>query len=434
MLFRYIFLFLLLFLTLEGSEYPATFAKMGTPLFKSAKAISELSDIDSLKALSDNYIKSVDATMQIGFATDASNSDKEKKHYLFELRKLQKEHDKFLNQLHKNINLAIKEKSYDMFYRLTSYEFDGLLKSRALLKRSIAFYQSVKAKKRSKFLDSKINYKKLILATQSEFHTKVIRSSYSSASEKTSTKDVYIFVKKYDKYIKIFARNKNPYSVTMNIQGKYKNLSHGSAKHTFSMEADSTTEYIKLDKKQAAYSYSFTYSWIMGSMKAVHDDSYIYRLPYAKDSSYLVSQGYNGKATHKDASSYAVDFAMDVGTKIYAARGGIVVDTKDDSSKVGYSQEFAKHGNFVTIEHDDGTFATYYHLRRNGAYARVGEKVKRGDLIGYSGNTGYSSGPHLHFQVYRVVSAKSTTSVPVKFMSYSGVVENPIKGIYYKAK
>ena len=63
--------------------------------------------------------------------------------------------------MNENIDTSIKEKNYDMFFRLTSYEFDGLLKSRTLLERSIEFYKNRKTKKKSKFLDSKITYKKL---------------------------------------------------------------------------------------------------------------------------------------------------------------------------------------------------------------------------------------------------------------------------------
>ena len=110
------------------------------------------------------------------------------------------------------------------------------------------------------------------------------------------------------------------------------------------------------------------------------------------------------------------------------------MDIKEDSDKVGYSQEFAKHGNFVAIEHRDGTFATYYHLKKDGVLVRIGESVDRGDQLGYSGNTGYSSGPHLHFQVYKAVDAKNIESIPVKFISYQDLVTNPQKGVYYEAK
>ena len=101
---------------------------------------------------------------------------------------------------------------------------------------------------------------------------------------------------------------------------------------------------------------------------------------------------------------------------------------------MGYSKAFAKYGNFVTIEHDDATLGTYYHLKKFGAYVKVGDIVKRGELIGYSGNTGYSSGPHLHFEVYKITDKRTIQSIPVKFLTYNGIMIKPKKGTSYKAK
>ena len=60
----------------------------------------------------------------------------------------------------------------------------------------------------------------------------------------------------------------------------------------------------------------------------------------------------------------------------------------------------AKYNNKILILHNDGTFADYSHLKYNGAVVKKGEVVKKGQLIGYSGETGFSSGPHLHFAVF----------------------------------
>jgi murein DD-endopeptidase MepM/ murein hydrolase activator NlpD len=425
------FIFFIFFLLLDAKAYPQTFAKMSIPLFKASVEIENFSDIKDLEKISKEYVKLVDKTLKKGFN---ASSDKEKKEYLNDLRKLEKKYNFFLYKLHKNIDKSIKDKNYEMFFRLTSYEFDGLLQNTTLLQKSIEFYKNKKTKKVSKLLESKIAYKKLLKETLSEFPQEIIHSTYSSSNKDTSTKKVYIFAKEFDKYIAIFARNKTPYTITMNIDSTFKNLHHKNLKQTFTIKTESTIEYTKLYKQDKAYSYSFNYSWLRGSIDANHDDDYLYRLPFEKGTSHRVSQGFNTKETHKGSNRYAVDFAMSCGTKICAARDGVVVDIKKDSKRGGYSKEFSRDGNFITIEHSDETMATYYHLKKNGVIVKLKQKVKRGQHIGYSGNTGYSSGPHLHFQVFKARSAKKIESIPIKFISAKGVVKEPKRGTFYKAK
>ena len=169
----------------------------------------------------------------------------------------------------------------------------------------------------------------------------------------------------------------------------------------------------------------------MGSKNAIHDNNYIYGLPFKKGTSHVVSQGYNGQKTHKGSSAYSIDFPMPVDTKIYAARGGIVVKTKANSDVGGYDKKYASSGNYVRVMHSDGTFATYYHLKYHGVSVKVGEKVSKGEPIGYSGSTGYSSGPHLHFSVFKAKSAGKRETIPTKFRIAKGILENPIRGKYY---
>lgn len=84
-----------------------------------------------------------------------------------------------------------------------------------------------------------------------------------------------------------------------------------------------------------------------------------------------------------------VDFAVPQGTPIYAASDGVVTDAKPNG---GY-------GNYVRIEHADGVATAYGHLSRFAPGVKPGTKVVRGELVGFSGNTGRSTGPHLHFEV-----------------------------------
>ena len=137
--------------------------------------------------------------------------------------------------------------------------------------------------------------------------------------------------------------------------------------------------------------------------------------------------------THRGLSAYAIDFPVPDGTPIHAAREGIVVGAEGSNSIGGMSPEYRKYANYVIIEHSDGTMRNYYHLRKNGAHVKIGQKVSKGDLIGYSGNTGYSSGPHLHFSVSKVdpVSMRRPMNLPVKLQALEGIVTLPRKGDRY---
>ncbi len=166
-----------------------------------------------------------------------------------------------------------------------------------------------------------------------------------------------------------------------------------------------------LPNKSASFQYG--YNFILGdSQNANHNDDHLYELPFEKGKEYLVGQGYRGKMSHQGIN--AIDFNMDVGTKICAARGGIVIFTKENSKKGCRHSSCKDDANFVLILHDDGSIGHYAHLKYKGACVKPGDKVKAGKVIGYSGNTGWSSGPHLHFEVW-LPSGKGFRSLPTKF-------------------
>ena len=123
---------------------------------------------------------------------------------------------------------------------------------------------------------------------------------------------------------------------------------------------------------------------------------------------------------------------MDEGTKIYAAREGTVIALKEDSKIGGASSVYADHTNYILIHHSDGTFANYVHLQYNGALVNKGDKVNVGDVIGLSGSTGISTGPHLHFDI-RVFTDKGIfNSIPFMFRGKEGRSISPQVGrIYY---
>ena len=128
------------------------------------------------------------------------------------------------------------------------------------------------------------------------------------------------------------------------------------------------------------------------------DTSYIYDLPFPKGSKHLLIQAYNSKMSH--TKELSLDFKMTPGSKICAARDGVVIATKEDSDSGGLNDSYLNQGNHIIIRHTDGSEAMYWHLQKDGVLVNVGDSVLQGALIGYSGNTGYSAFPHLHFQVY----------------------------------
>ena len=132
--------------------------------------------------------------------------------------------------------------------------------------------------------------------------------------------------------------------------------------------------------------------------KIADDTSYVYALPYQKGKTHLVIQGYYTSFSHKNR--VAIDFKMKRGTKITAARDGVVVRLKEDGDRGGLKREYRQYGNYVVLQHEDGTRAGYWHLQKNGVLVNLGDTVKQGQPIGLSGKTGYSALPHLHFIVW----------------------------------
>jgi murein DD-endopeptidase MepM/ murein hydrolase activator NlpD len=142
-----------------------------------------------------------------------------------------------------------------------------------------------------------------------------------------------------------------------------------------------------------------------------------------------VSQGFNGKFSHnRRGNRYAVDISMPVGTKITAVKEGLVIRSKDGYAFAGVSSPFFfDKANLIEIRHDDGTFALYGHLLLGGVHVKVGDKVSAGQVIGLSGNTGYSTGPHLHF-VIRYNDNGKISSLPFKFMQSDNQQIIPLQG------
>ena len=184
----------------------------------------------------------------------------------------------------------------------------------------------------------------------------------------------------------------------------------------------------------ARYRYNFNWHCTFGSREAHHDPATVYRLPFASGTQHKISQGFHGKFSHTGDSEYAVDFLMPEGTAVLAARDGKVVRCVEKFSEGGTDDSFWTRYNCVQVQHDDGTIGEYDHLRYNGAAVNPGDMVHAGDLVGYSGNTGYSQGPHLHFYVYRAVDGFKRESFPIRFaVAGSEEAVEPVQGQVYRA-
>jgi murein DD-endopeptidase MepM/ murein hydrolase activator NlpD len=120
-----------------------------------------------------------------------------------------------------------------------------------------------------------------------------------------------------------------------------------------------------------------------------------YRLPWKTGITCLCVQGNRAVVSHRGFEEFAYDFKMPVGSDVCAARAGVVTRVVTDHDGNGVDAP----NNLIAIRHDDGTVGYYLHLKKEGSYVRVGDKVQQGQRIAASGNVGRSMLPHLHFHV-----------------------------------
>jgi len=170
------------------------------------------------------------------------------------------------------------------------------------------------------------------------------------------------------------------------------------------------------------------YRWLLGDPK-INADNYIYRAPFLTKAGHNITQAFNGRFSHQgEYSRYAVDIAMPVGTNIHAVREGTVVWVKDDYHMSGRTQYFLDKANVIKVMHYDGTFALYAHILMDTAVIKVGDRVTAGQLIARSGSSGFSTGPHLHFMIFRNVGFKMV-SIPFSFADKQGRAFTPKAGM-----
>lgn len=189
---------------------------------------------------------------------------------------------------------------------------------------------------------------------------------------------------------------------------------------------------LKLVQQNPRQGFDFPFRWYAseGDPRAEHDDRYLYRMPFGGREDRMLSQGPNGSFSHTGAHRHSWDFAMPIGTPILAARSGRVVHVADGYTDAGSSEAFLPAANAVTLMHTDGTYATYAHLDP-GSGVREGMWVRTGEMLGFSGNTGFSTGPHLHFAIWKGGYRESQT-LPIRFRGPDGRPMVPVEMQRYR--
>ncbi|MER6631898.1 M23 family metallopeptidase [Streptomyces sp. NPDC000987] len=129
--------------------------------------------------------------------------------------------------------------------------------------------------------------------------------------------------------------------------------------------------------------------------------------------SYRLSASFNQAGSMWQSTHSGQDFAVPSGTDVVAAHGGTVVKAGGNGAGDGPA-----YGNAIVIRHGNGTYSQYAHLSRIDV--RVGQVVATGQHIARSGNTGNSSGPHLHFEIRTTPNYGSAVD-PVAFLRAKGV-------------
>ncbi|MGZ8548219.1 MAG: M23 family metallopeptidase [Sulfuricurvum sp.] len=446
------------FIMILYAKTPLPYDSLAQPLEQNARKIGQLkaealstSDV----AATGKFCNDVQNTLLMGedLAATSPKNKGDLNLYLQQLRILSHRQEYIYQLYRKSLNDAIETKDKKRFEHLASIELEPLHQPR-IRSEVIAFYQKnfpANSIKNIELLSNEedLETKSLQYIDEQEEaweeHLRILKRSEAIKIKKiarTGSRNSVLLIEESDGhggYI-LEAENLNPYTVTMSIDvANLKNLTSDYNLPLFvEISGESKRMVLHLSRVDATKEtqYKDAYGWVMGSARAKHRDDYIYQLPFMKNRIVDVTQGYNGGFSHKGLSAYAIDFGVPVGTPILAAREGKVVETETSSSLGGPSPKYRPYMNRIRVEHSDGTFGNYCHLKLNGSAVKLGQMVKKGDLLGYSGSTGYCTAPHLHFSVSKVdpMSMRRPMNLPVKIQTLQGIVIYPHQGERYTAQ
>ncbi|MCH7568791.1 MAG: M23 family metallopeptidase [Nanoarchaeota archaeon] len=128
----------------------------------------------------------------------------------------------------------------------------------------------------------------------------------------------------------------------------------------------------------------------------------IYSLPFEKNTIFIAG---SDPTVHYSHWKHAVDFLIDFNVPIVAPMDGVIWNVKDDSNEGGDDDKYIdwKYQNLITIKHQNDEYSQYVHLAHKSSLVKIGDKIKRGDLIAKGiGMVGCTTAPHLHMMVFFV--------------------------------
>lgn len=438
----------------HGENLPLFYA-LAEPLEKDSRRLSQLNEAflqtEEPKIIV-NYCKDVQETLLLGESLrEPSKNDKGKLNaYLQKLRSLSSRQEVIYQLYRKSLLGAIETNDKQKFEHLASIELEPLHQPR-VRSEAIAYYQKNFSDHSIKNLDSlckeqTLEAKSIQFSMEQEQayeeHLKILKRSEAQGIKRTakigSRNSVIVVGERKSNGEMLFeAENLNPFLVTLSLD--FDKLTNLKANHPLPLYVElpghTKKEILILSPivESLMTDYQSSYGWVKGSAFAQHDDSYVYRLPFASGTTARVGQGYNGGFSHRGLSAYAIDFSLPIGTPVYAAREGEVVGMDVTNNMGGPLPQYRTYMNYVNIRHSDGTLGNYYHLKLGGSAVKIGDVVKKGQLIAYSGNTGYTTAPHLHFSVSKVdpITMRRPMNLPIKIQTLQGIVSNPREGDYY---